>query len=127
MTLEEEGARRRAEQQTLNWLDRLFGYLDRPSADRILPEFQHLEVGDEIPLGAGMNWPVQALEPNRSLLLGKQGAGQGFTWSFGLYALDDYHTRLVSRVRGRLVLTPQSLPIFFALDPAAFVMERGCC
>src|SRR6185295_4933586 len=25
-----------------DWLDRLFGYLDRPSATRILPEFQHL-------------------------------------------------------------------------------------
>jgi hypothetical protein len=25
-----------------DWLDRLFGYLDRPSATRILPAFQHL-------------------------------------------------------------------------------------
>jgi hypothetical protein len=33
-----------------DWLDRLFGYLDRPSATRILPEFQHLAVGDAIPL-----------------------------------------------------------------------------
>jgi hypothetical protein len=31
-----------------DWLDRLFGYLDRPSATRILPEFQRLAVGDEI-------------------------------------------------------------------------------
>src|SRR5579863_5222681 len=33
-----------------DWLDRLFGILDRPSADRIIPEFQHLQVGDVIPL-----------------------------------------------------------------------------
>ena len=32
-------------------LDRLFGYLDRPSANRVLPEFQRLAVGDVIPLG----------------------------------------------------------------------------
>ena len=32
-------------------LDRLFGFLDRPSATRILPEFQHLAVGDKIPWG----------------------------------------------------------------------------
>ena len=32
-----------------DWLDRLFGYLDRPSATCILPEFQHLAVGDTIP------------------------------------------------------------------------------
>src|SRR4029453_4504439 len=29
-----------------DWLGRLFGYLDRPSALRILPEFQQLAVGD---------------------------------------------------------------------------------
>jgi hypothetical protein len=42
-----------------DWLDRLFGFLDRPSATRILPEFQHLAVGDAIPLpraGDG-RWP----------------------------------------------------------------------
>src|SRR6266536_3703203 len=32
-------------------LDRLFGFLDRPSATRILPEFQHLAVGDKVPWG----------------------------------------------------------------------------
>ena len=46
-----------------DWLDRLFGYLDGPSAVRILPEFQHLAVGDEIPLGRGPRWPVAAIEP----------------------------------------------------------------
>ena len=44
-----------------DWLDRLFGYLDRPSATRILPEFQHLAVGDEIPLGRGPSWPVAVI------------------------------------------------------------------
>lgn len=34
-----------------DWLERLFGFLDRPSANRILPEFQHLAVGDRIRLG----------------------------------------------------------------------------
>src|SRR5512132_2711342 len=34
-----------------DWLDRLFGYLDRPSSTRILPEFQQLAVGDKIPWG----------------------------------------------------------------------------
>ena len=32
-----------------DWLDRMFGFLDRPSATRILPEFQQLAVGDKIP------------------------------------------------------------------------------
>jgi len=40
-----------------DWLDRLFGFLDRPSTARILPEFQHLAVGDEIPLGRAQDGP----------------------------------------------------------------------
>ena len=36
-----------------DWLDRLFGYLDRPSVTRILPEFQHLAVGDRPELAGG--------------------------------------------------------------------------
>src|ERR1051325_10638506 len=52
-----------------DWLDRLFGYLDRPSATRLLPEFQQLAVGDRIPLGRGPSWPVAVLEPNRALVL----------------------------------------------------------
>ena len=46
-----------------DWLDRLFGFLDRPSATRVLPEHQHLAVGDEIPLGRGPAWPVAATDP----------------------------------------------------------------
>src|SRR5687768_3821664 len=38
---------RRGGLYSYDWLDRLFGYLDRPSAERILPEWQHLAVGDE--------------------------------------------------------------------------------
>ena len=52
-----------------DWLDRLFGFLDRPSATRILPEFQHLAVGDTIPLGQGPAWPVATIEPRRALVL----------------------------------------------------------
>jgi len=52
-----------------DWLDRLFGFLDRPSATRILPELQHLAMGDTIPLGQGPGWPVAAIEPRRALVL----------------------------------------------------------
>ena len=81
-----------------DWLDRLFGYLDRPSATRILPEFQNLAVGDVIPLGRGPSWPVGVIEPNRALVLDMRGAG-GFdwVWQFGLYPIDENRTQLVSR------------------------------
>lgn len=48
-----------------DWLDRLFGYLDAPSAERILPQWQRLAVGDEIPIGRGGGFPVKAIEPFR--------------------------------------------------------------
>src|SRR5688572_4035431 len=47
-----------------DWLDRLFGNLACPSATRILTEFQHLAVGDHIPVGRGPRWPVAVLEPD---------------------------------------------------------------
>jgi hypothetical protein len=108
-----------------DWLDRLFGYLDRPSATRILPEFQHLAVGDHIPLGRGPSWPVAVLEPNRALVLDMRNmvGGLDWVWQFGLYPIDETRTRLISRSRVRAqaawarLLTP-------AIEPAGFVMTR---
>jgi hypothetical protein len=107
-----------------DWLDRLFGYLDRPSATRILPEFQHLAVGDEIPLGRGPSWPVAVVEPRHALVLDMRNMG-GFdwVWQFGLYAVDENRTRLVSRSRVR----PQTVwaRLFtYAIEPAGFLMTR---
>src|SRR5512142_395007 len=52
-----------------DFLDRLFGFIDRPSADRILPEFQSLAVGDKIALGPNEELTVALLEPLRALVL----------------------------------------------------------
>ena len=54
---------RRGGLYSYDWLDRLFGFLDAPSAKRILPEFQSLEVGDVIPVGRGAGFPVKAVAP----------------------------------------------------------------
>jgi hypothetical protein len=107
-----------------DWLDRLFGYLDRPSATRILPEFQHLAVGDHIPLGRGPSWPVAAIEPNRALVLDMRNMG-GFdwVWQFGLYAVDEKQTRLVSRSRVRTQSAWARLATY-VIEPAGFLMTR---
>jgi len=107
-----------------DWLDRLFGYLDRPSATRILPEFQHLAVGDHIPLGRGPRWPVGVVEPSRALVLDMRNmGGLDWVWQFGLYPIDETRTRLVSRSRVRA----QALwarPLTHAIEPAGFLMTR---
>jgi len=107
-----------------DWLDRLFGYLDRPSATRILPEFQHLAVGDEIPLGRGPRWQVGAIEPRHALVLDMRNLG-GFdwVWQFGLYTVDETRTQLVSRSCVR-ASTLWARLLTYAIEPAGFLMTR---
>ena len=107
-----------------DWLDRLFGYLDRPSAESILAQFQQLAVGDEIPIGRGGGFPVTAIEPCRALVLGGKGDGFQWVWQFGLYPLDEHRTRLVSRNSVRVPLTLGSWFFMRAIEPAAFLMTR---
>ena len=111
-----------------DWLDRKFGQLDRPSVDRVLPEFQHLKEGDVMPYARTGGMLVKVLEPNRAMLLVWQGPGYQVTQSWGLYARDRQHTRLVIRVRAGLPAGVQpSLKDKLTLavvDPLEFVMTR---
>jgi len=107
-----------------DWLDRLFGYLDRPSADVILPQFQQLAVGDEIPMGRGPGFPVTAIEPYRELVLSGTGDGFAWLWEFGLYPVYTSKTRLVSRNRVRVPRTVGSWRFMRVIEPAAFLMTR---
>jgi hypothetical protein len=115
---------RRGGLYSYDWLDRLFGYLDRPSADAILPQFQRLAVGDEIPIGRGQGFPVTAIEPYRALVLSGTGDGFAWLWQFGLYPLDERRTRLVSRNRVRVPRTFGSWLFMRVIEPAAFLMTR---
>ena len=107
-----------------DWLDSLFGYLDGPSSNCILPEFQHLTVGDVIPVGRGGGFPVIAIEPYRALVLGGKGEGFQWVWQFGLYRLAENRTRLVSRNSVRVPRTPGSWLFMRVIEPAAFLMTR---
>jgi hypothetical protein len=116
---------RRGGLYSYDWLDRLFGYLDAPSAEAILPQYQHLQVGDEIPIGRGGGFPVWAVDPQRALVLAGRGEGFAWVWQFGLYAVDKRWTRLVSRNSVRTPRTWQAWLFMRAIEPAAFVMTRG--
>jgi hypothetical protein len=86
-----------------DWLDRLFGFLDRPSATRILPEFQQLAVGDKVPWDRrGTEMTVGALEPLRALALSYQVGGFVWVWQFGLYQVGEQRTRFVTRGSERM-------------------------
>jgi hypothetical protein len=116
---------RRGGLYSYDWLDRLFGYLDRPSATRILPEFQHLAVGDAIPLGRGPSWPVAAIEPCRALVLDMRNqVGFDWVWQFGVYTIDEKRTRLVSRSQVRPHNVGALLFSLLAIEPSGFFMTR---
>ena len=107
-----------------DWLDRLFGFLERPSANAILPEFQQLKAGDEIPIGRRNGFPVRAVVPNQALVLGGEADGFTWIWQFGLYPLGDSRTRLVSRNAANVPATAGWWLFMCVLAPAAFIMTR---
>jgi hypothetical protein len=108
-----------------DWLDRLFGYLDRPSADRILPEYQHLAVGDVIPVGgAAGGFPVKTIKPGEALVLGGQTEAFRWIWQFKLVPVSRRQTRLISRSQARVPRSITSFLFMIALEPAAFIMTR---
>jgi len=115
---------RRGGLYSYDWLDRLFGYLDAPSAERILPEWQRIAVGDEIPIGRGNGFPVKAIEPFRSLILGGYREDVEWSWEFALVPDGGGRTRLISRNRVWIPPGLRSSFMMLFIEPAAFLMTR---
>jgi hypothetical protein len=112
----------RAGWYSYDWLDNL----GRRSAERILPEWQHLAIGDVIPMspnGKSGQW-VKALEPNRWMLWGDK-AGNA-VWYWGLEPPDEQHTHLITRVRLRYHWTSPALLFDLLVEFTDIVMMRKC-
>lgn len=121
-----------------DWIENQMG-LDIHSANRILPEFQDLKVGDLIPLApGGFGIPVAMLEPTRRLVLhGDTRLDPGVlpinnpedyfaaSWGFYLEEIAAGKTRLVERWRADW---NHGLKNWFFMrafmEPGAFLMER---
>ena len=103
---------------TYDWIENLLG-LDMHSVERVLPEFQHPEVGDTI--GYGTNrMRVELVEPERALAWRSEDGN--WVWTF---VLDDRGgaTRLISRNRFRLPTLAARLGMLL-MEPGSLVMER---
>ena len=103
-------------------LDMLFGYLQAPSAEVVLPQYQDLAAGDVIPIGRGPDWLVTIVDPERALVVEPQGAE--LTWCWRIIPTADGHARLVSRVRSRVGKRWLLWALAPAIDMPWFVMER---
>jgi hypothetical protein len=120
-----------------DWLENLFG-CNIHNADRILPQFQTLKLGDGVRLHPKMpRIPVAIVEPNRALVLHadtrvgrvlpgmRPGDYLNVLWGFYLQPIDGHSTRLIERFRSdynpsvfnRLVNSG-------IMEPVSFVMER---
>jgi hypothetical protein len=103
---------------TYDWIENLLG-LDMHSADRVLPEFQHPEVGDTIGYGAN-RMRVERVQPQR--VLAWRSEDGNWVWTFILEEQGGW-TRLISRNRFRLPTLVARLGML-PMEPASLVMER---
>jgi hypothetical protein len=107
-----------------DWLENLLGF-DIHTADRIMPEFQQLAVGDPICMARGVcPSHVSLVEPNRWLSWQATGDDGSPTWTFtfGLFPLDGERTRLVVRES----FAPDAMPpaVLAAIEIPDVVMEQ---
>ena len=103
---------------TYDWIENLLG-LDMHSIDRVLPEYQHPQVGDT--LGYGKNrMRFERVEPRR--VLASRSEDGNWVWSFVLEERGG-KTRLISRNRFRLPSLIARLAMI-PMEPASLVMER---
>lgn len=112
------------------------------SSDRILPQFQALQVGDLVPVGPEeLGWfVVEAMQPPDLLALratinpfsgqAVNPAGYGGplfdgSWTFTLRRANPHTTRLVVRMRATYAPLPMLTPfMLLLLEPLHFLMER---
>ncbi|HEY7562546.1 MAG TPA: SRPBCC family protein [Gaiellaceae bacterium] len=102
---------------TYDWIENLVG-LNMHSADRVLPEFQHPEVGDTIGYGSN-RMRVERVEPER--VLSWRSEDGNWVWTFVLEA-GNGSTRLISRNRFRLPTLGARLGMI-PMEPASLLME----
>jgi hypothetical protein len=103
---------------TYDWIENLLG-LGFHSVDRVLPEYQHPQVGEGFELGANeMRFAI--VEPER--VLATRSADGNWVWAFVLDERDG-KTRLISRNRFRLPRLRDRIGMI-PMEPASVVMER---
>jgi hypothetical protein len=92
----------------------------RTSADRIVPEFKNLNVGDMITMLPGCGPRVRSFEPGRYLLAGDAEEG---VWCLALEPVEGGDTP-DQPVAAQRKLTLANTFFMLLSDPGAFIMER---
>jgi len=110
-------------------LENLVARCDMHSADRIVPEWQHIAVGDAVRLHPEVALTVAVVEPESALVLrgavptGGAPAPYDFTWAFVLHDRPDGTARLVVRERYAYV-RPWARLLVEPVEAVSFVMSQ---
>jgi hypothetical protein len=103
---------------TYDWIENLLG-LNMHSTDRVLPEYQHPQVGEGFGYG-GNRMSFKIVEPEH--VLATQSADGNWVWTFVLEEQDG-KTRLISRNRFRLP-KPKDKIGMIPMEPGSLIMEH---
>ena len=105
---------------TYDWIERRLG-IDIRNANRVIPELQHLKVGDEIPM-PGYTMRVEQLDPGQAMVV--RSGNHAWVWSFELRPAGE-RTRLISRNRFDTSALPLKDKLAYpVIEPGSWVMER---
>lgn len=107
------------------WLETYLLHCPMTNADRIHPEWQGLQVGDQVRMCPGdfgpLPYEVALVEANHAVVMGHQENGEWVeTWHFVIIPQADGTSRLVLRSRSQL-----TGGIWAIFHPGIFIMERG--
>jgi hypothetical protein len=105
----------------------LLDNMGRHSAERLVPELQHMEMGDLVPMGPGKDagMRVKGFEANRWMLWWDKN--HLTTWVWALDPMPDGSTRLVTRVRARPSWRHPTTAMWLLLfEVADFPLMRKC-
>ena len=113
---------KRAGWYSYDWVDNL----GKPSTERIIPEYQQLEIGQLIPFSPngkiGM-YVKDFISPNWMLWGDLKNDS---TWCWSLNPIDTTHTRLITRVRLKYKWLSPIIIFSVLLDIGDIVMMRKC-
>ena len=115
--LAQMGPSPRAGAYTYDWIENLLG-LNMHSSDRVLPEFQHPQLGDTFSLGSN-RMTMDRVESER--VLAWRSEDGNWVWTFVLVPRDG-GTRLISRNRFRLPTLAARIGML-PMEPGSLIME----
>ena len=101
----------------------LLDNLGRPSAQRIIPKFQHLAPGDVVPMSPDGKHGIEvhSLDAPTSMVWSSPGET---SWTWQLDTRPDGTTRLITRIRSRMRLNPRSIAFYAVVELADIWMIR---